>query len=147
MASAAPATAPASESEARHIAEQSRIAELGHVNADVPGGEVCSEEEAGRGDQQGKSSAGPVDRLSGHRRDHEQERQRERQAPKAGSDRPNPRQADQPRPEGERRTAREDGRESERMGSAVGHEPRIAGRPGLGLRPVLLAKIVERERC
>src|SRR4029078_6829109 len=45
---------PGGEAEARNIAEQGRVAELGHVDADVPSGEIRSEEEGGGGDERGQ---------------------------------------------------------------------------------------------
>ena len=62
--------APGGEGEARDIAEQGRIAELGHVDPDVPGGEIGGEEEACEGNDASPSAAArPVHRLSSQSRD------------------------------------------------------------------------------
>ena len=90
------------------------------MNPDVPGGEVGSEEEGGEGDQQRQFAARPMDRLASHCGDHEQEWERERQAPKSGCDGAYPGQPHQPRTEGEGSASDKDGRKGETVGMA-GH--------------------------
>ena len=56
---------------------------------------------------------GQCSRLAGDSRDHEQERQSEREPPEAGGDRSDVRQAHHPRPEGERDIAEQQCRKGE----------------------------------
>src|SRR3954447_6652030 len=100
---------PAGEGEAGQIAEQGRVAELGQVNADMPKGEVGSEKEGRRGNQQRELTPRPVNGLLRHGSNDEQKRQRQRQAPEPGGDWARPRQPDQPRAERQRAAADEHG--------------------------------------
>src|SRR3954447_5260328 len=87
---------PGNEGEGRDIAEQGRIAELGHVNPDVPGGEIGGEKECREGRDRGQALARPMDGLAGQCSDREKKRKRERQPPEAGGDRTSPGQSNEP---------------------------------------------------
>jgi len=69
---------PGGKGEARDIAEQGRVAELGQVNAGVPGGKVGGEEESGDGDDDGGGPPRPVRRLAHGPRQQPEEGKRQR---------------------------------------------------------------------
>ena len=82
----------------------------------MPSGEVGREKEGGESDEQAKSAAGPVNRLTAKRGDDEQERHRKAQAPEAGGDGADATQADQPWAECQRAAADDQRQESKRLG-------------------------------
>src|SRR5690242_12555774 len=104
------------------------------MNSDMPGGEVGSEEESREGDQREELASRPVNRLTSHCSNDEQERQCEREPPDSGCNWPDSRQPHQPGPEGERAAPDHDGGESEAMVGLVHGEGRY-GIPRLPEKP------------
>ncbi len=106
---------PGGEQEARDIAEQGGVAELGEQDPGVPCGEIGGEEEGGEQDRPDQRRARPAHRLADHQCDQEQERQRQRHPPETGGDRADPGMADEERAGGERDIANQQGEERPAM--------------------------------
>ena len=86
------------EQEAREIAEQGRVGELGAQDALVPGGEVGGEEQAAGGDRRDQRPAGKRPPRALPPAHPGEEGQRQRQPPEAGRHRPDVGEPHHPRP-------------------------------------------------